>query len=680
MNTTPDPVIAVARISDRLEELTAHLHEVSDDVADLAGMLATPTTATTVTPSTATPDLAGSQPTTPPLAPPTVTPPPSPWQHMPPQPFPQNRPFPQTPPFASPPQFTQTPQPGQAPQFVQAPPSSQPLLHYATTPRPPRSPRPRRPLTGEGGALGKILAFAGVAITLIGVVLLLILAAQAGLLRPEIRVGGGVALAAALAAAGLRAGRDRQRRTVAAAVFATGVVTALFCVLAAANIYHWLPVIAALILTGILAAGGFAVAGRWDNQALGVTVGLGLIALSPVLTGGITLTLIVFMLVYAAATLAVQLGRDWPVLFLVNTVATVLPLAALAATRLPDGQVAAYATALSAAFVLAAGSSLALLRTSSQPVQLALTGLIPLLALFAAAAVLSATVSTALLSGAAVVLLALTVAGPVLAGAGSDVRTIWLTGAIIAGLAAVAATGDGQLLTISVLGTALALGVGAHYVTSMATALRILGLIALATGLLALVEPASIQLLAADGLDGSSRIRLMVAALIALAAVAVLTAVWFPHTDTDSTRLVVIAGVAGLVLVNVFCVSAATAVTGGSLDGFRAGHLCATLIFVAAGAAALLWARTLAGAARTAVLSAGLLVIGAAVAKLFLFDLAALAGLFRVIAFIVVGLVLLGLGVAYAHRLDTRDEAPGMDPSAADPSGADPACKTQPQG
>jgi len=40
---------------------------------------------------------------------------------------------------------------------------------------------------------------------------------------------------------------------------------------------------------------------------------------------------------------------------------------------------------------------------------------------------------------------------------------------------------------------------------------------------------------------------------------------------------------------------------------------------------------------------------GAATAKLFLFDLATLDGIFRVAAFIVVGLVLLSMGAGYAR-------------------------------
>jgi len=75
--------------------------------------------------------------------------------------------------------------------------------HYAQprphVPPPPAPPKPRQ--ERSGGWIGKVLAVAGVAVTLIGVVLLLVLAAQAGILRPEFRVAGGAALAAALVAA-----------------------------------------------------------------------------------------------------------------------------------------------------------------------------------------------------------------------------------------------------------------------------------------------------------------------------------------------------------------------------------------------------------------------------------------------------------------------------------------------
>ena len=43
-------------------------------------------------------------------------------------------------------------------------------------------------------------------------------------------------------------------------------------------------------------------------------------------------------------------------------------------------------------------------------------------------------------------------------------------------------------------------------------------------------------------------------------------------------------------------------------------------------------------------------------AKLFLFDLGTLDGIFRVVVFIVVGLVLLGMGAGYARLLEKQDQ------------------------
>ena len=43
-------------------------------------------------------------------------------------------------------------------------------------------------------------------------------------------------------------------------------------------------------------------------------------------------------------------------------------------------------------------------------------------------------------------------------------------------------------------------------------------------------------------------------------------------------------------------------------------------------------------------------------AELFLFDLGTLDGIFRVVVFIVVGLVLLGMGAGYARLLEKQDQ------------------------
>ena len=57
---------------------------------------------------------------------------------------------------------------------------------------------------------------------------------------------------------------------------------------------------------------------------------------------------------------------------------------------------------------------------------------------------------------------------------------------------------------------------------------------------------------------------------------------------------------------------------------------------------------------RAAPILGGLALTAAATTKLFLFDLGTLDGMFRVVAFIVVGLVLLGMGAGYARSLAGR--------------------------
>ena len=61
-------------------------------------------------------------------------------------------------------------------------------------------------------------------------------------------------------------------------------------------------------------------------------------------------------------------------------------------------------------------------------------------------------------------------------------------------------------------------------------------------------------------------------------------------------------------------------------------------------------------AERSLPIGGGLALVAAAMAKLFLFDLGTLDGIFRVAVFIVVGLVLLGMGAGYARLLAKQDK------------------------
>lgn len=100
---------------------------------------------------------------------------------------------------------------------------------------PPRSEPTFGPERSEGW-IGKALAVAGVAVTLTGVVLLLVLAAQAGLLRPEFRVAAGAVLAAGLVGAGWWLHRRPGGRVGAIALAATGVAAAYIDVIAVTTV------------------------------------------------------------------------------------------------------------------------------------------------------------------------------------------------------------------------------------------------------------------------------------------------------------------------------------------------------------------------------------------------------------------------------------------------------------
>jgi hypothetical protein len=121
---------------------------------------------------------------------------------------------------------------------------------------------------------------------------------------------------------------------------------------------------------------------------------------------------------------------------------------------------------------------------------------------------------------------------------------------------------------------------------------------------------------------------------------------------------VVWAGSAAVIIyaVTAFTVTAGVLI-GGVNGGFFAGHMVATICWIAMAAALLAYAARLGRPERSLPIGAGLALVAAATAKLFLFDLGTLDGIFRVAVFIVVGLVLLGMGAGYARLLEKHDLA-----------------------
>ena len=106
------------------------------------------------------------------------------------------------------------------------------------------TPAPRRSVRAWLASLSgaRLLAWTGAGVTLLGVVLLLALAAARGWFAPPVRVGAGAVLGLALVGLGMRLHRRETARTGALAVAGTGIATLYLVVAAATALYRYLPV------------------------------------------------------------------------------------------------------------------------------------------------------------------------------------------------------------------------------------------------------------------------------------------------------------------------------------------------------------------------------------------------------------------------------------------------------
>ena len=536
-------------------------------------------------------------------------------------------------------------------------------------PRTPVAPGPsfseRVSAAAERGLIGKVLAGIGVGVTLIGVALLLVLAAQAGILAPEFRVAGGAVLAVALVGGGLWLAGKPNGRTGAIALAATGIAAGYLDVLAATRIYEWLPIIAGLIVAAVVAAAGLALARRWNSEALGLLVVVPLIVLAPVLTDGLDITLVAFMIILAAATFWVQIGRDWVWLHIVRMAApiiplTILPLAAQVGASFGDvgWQFAAAAAAVS---LLGFGAALILLRHSAFGIVLTLVAAAATVPTMVAGGLLASAPAAILQLVTAGLILALVVLGDRIAGVTDVIAQIWACVALVLVFIAAVVFFDGDVLGPVLLGLAI-VAAAAAYRPSTLSLVCIIGALAFwGVGMVWLLGHAAPYMLASrhEMADAASATILIAALLAGVSAVILAIGIIRAATTPTNRRSLGQLAWSAAALVMVYAITVFT-VTAGVLvdgdDGFFAGHVVATTCWVALGAAALAYARRRSGSERTAVITGGLILIGAAMAKLFLFDLATLDGIFRVIVFIVVGLGLLGLGAWYARVLQ---ESPG---------------------
>ena len=501
----------------------------------------------------------------------------------------------------------------------------------------------------ESGWIGKLLAVAGVAVTLVGVVLLLVLAAHAGLLRPEIRVAGGTALSIALVGIAVRLRGRPGGRIGAIALAATGIAAAYLDVIAITTIYGWVPAPAGLIIAALVGGASLALARRWDSEHLGLLVLVPLIGLAPVITNAVNLLLVGFMLALSAAALPAQLCKDWTLMLAARVAAVSVPLlVALIGTGAHDNNPSLIGGACGVAALLAIASGLVLVPTTTNQAALAVltaSGTLPVLAsAIGVNHVLAAVLAAALAAG----MLTIVLVGSTLP---RIVIQVWSALSAISALIAVAVAFDGYVEGPVLLALAIIVAIAGRNDVVARWAAAGFGIVGV--GLFFAYAPLD-ALLTATVVPTHIAVSVLAASLLVTAFVVAMARACVDLAGRDPDIARVLSAVAGGLIVyavTAFTVTAGVLV-GGTGAGFLAGHMVATICWIAMAAALFVYALRLTNRERRAVpITAGLALTAAATAKLFLFDLATLDGISRVATFIVVGLVLLGMGAGYARSL-----------------------------
>ncbi|MGH3942025.1 MAG: DUF2339 domain-containing protein [Pseudonocardiaceae bacterium] len=559
-----------------------------------------------------------------------------------------------------------------APPVTQASPSTQALPlapPWASAPSALRKPG----LLEREGVGSRLLAWVGSAITLLGVLLLLVLAAQRGWFGPAPRVLGGAALGLTLIGIGVVVHRRPAGRAGGVVLAATGVAALYLDTVAATVLYGYLPSWAGLTVGLLVAGAGLALADRWRAEPLAVAVVAGAAVLAPVLTGLDPVPLVGFLLVLqAVATPAwLRLGSGdvscsdeghsrGPAILVVAAVPALLAALALDLTAAIDGVRSDIVVMVTAVTVVALvvgvlGSWWTRERSPVIPAPLIVLGgsALPLLALAPSLRPLPGALTVA---GLAVVLLTLWYVprwrpgllprptGAVAGGLG-----------VLAGFEATALALDGAPWAATLLGQAIVLGGLAAVVRSRAMlgVATAFGMVGWFIALFHAVPPPSVLffparpfLVGGQADPGALVIGVGVGLLLAGTTLA---GPWAAHrlgllrASSRHAPLWVLAGL-GVLYGATASTVAVTILVLPNRTGFLTGHVVVTVSWTVA--ALMLLARGLCSAP---IRAAGMSLVGAAVAKLVLFDLSALDGVARVAAFLGAGLVLLAAGTRYAR-------------------------------
>lgn len=533
-----------------------------------------------------------------------------------------------------------------------------------------------------------VIAVAGVVVLLAGVAMLLVLAAQYGYFGPLARVIGCAVLAAGLTTVAVVVHRRQPDNSGALALAGAGLAAGYLDVTA----MTWLlgvPVRPAMVLAGLVALAGLALAWWWDAQIVAVIATIGALVLVPVVSGGDALTATAFLVLLTLITAPASWRDGWHVLLGCRILPTVFTLALFVALAGPQDPLMPQLR-LAAVLVAALGFAdhwalppmtrvLTRVRPGaagptapeSAPTRLTLNAhalTIPVLAMPLWIAAMTAPAGWAAILGLPLAL----VAAVHWWLARTPAMIACCTVATSMGLFAVpvsALDGSTRMLSLAMLGIVFAV---LHRLSGQLPALVIaaaMALFSLPDGLARFGGPGA-GADAGEALTGSvtglAELSLVVLVLVLLGEVVAARSQGLQQGSVRS-GWVVAAVAAGCLMLQGPVIAACTALSGATGfpgDAEVAGRGVTTLLLALAVTALLLRSR---GADRAAAVrrTSGYVLMGIILVKLCLYDLVVLHGVIRVVAFIGVGLLMLGLATVYSRSLQSA--------SANRPQGGGPA-------
>jgi uncharacterized membrane protein len=299
-----------------------------------------------------------------------------------------------------------------------------------------------------------------------------------------------------------------------------------------------------------------------------------------------------------------------------------------------------------------AGAVLLLPKTSNRSLLAVATagGALPVLFV---SAVVGPLVAASIIAAVAALFLAVVLAGNRLPGVAGVVRRIWSAVAAVYALVAVLVafggrTGGAVLLAMSVV---VAVAGRRDAIARWVAA----GFGAVGGAVYLSYSPPDLLFRAVE-LTTHSAVSTIIASILAVASAVAVVWSWAGRRDDDEMRLMWAGAVVVAAYASTMSTVTAGVLIGGVKGGFFAGHMVATIGWIAVAAALFAYAARQPRAQRSLPIGGGLTLVAAAMAKLFLFDLGTLSGMFRVAVFIVVGLVLLAMGTGYARLLARQDQ------------------------